>query len=166
VPSSPPPAWYPDPVEASRFRYWDGEHWTEHVAPAPAEQSRPKPTSSTWNTPETWAVLATMLVLVPVTARASGAADRVGASPWAVAAGATVIALTAAVLLESGTGRARDGVLFGVYLAFALAAITAIATALDVWDVWVMVAVVVPIVTVQWLRRRSRQGPRRKGISV
>jgi hypothetical protein len=25
-------AWYPDPAGVSRWRYWDGEHWTGHVA--------------------------------------------------------------------------------------------------------------------------------------
>lgn len=25
--------WYPDPADASRWRYWDGAAWTEHYAP-------------------------------------------------------------------------------------------------------------------------------------
>ena len=28
-----PPDWYPDPDDDSRYRYWDGEKWTEHYAP-------------------------------------------------------------------------------------------------------------------------------------
>jgi hypothetical protein len=157
--SNPPPAWYQDPVDASWRRYWDGERWTEHLAPAPTGQlqERRPSTQAKWNTPETWATLATMFVLVPVTTRASGAAVHAGASDWAVAAGATVVALAAAFLLDSGTGKARDGVLFGLYLTFALAAINAAAKALDVWEVWVMVAVVAPITTVQWLRGRHRR---------
>jgi hypothetical protein len=130
-----------------------------HLAPAPTGQLQ-EPRQSTqakWNTPETWASVATMFVLVPVTTRASGAAVHAGASTWAVAAGATVIAPAAAFLLDSGTGKARDRVLFGLSLTFALAAIDVAAKALDVWKVWVMVAVVVPITTVQWLYGRHRR---------
>lgn len=42
-PSSPPPGWYPDPAETDRFRWWDGQGWTETItddvsayAPAPS----------------------------------------------------------------------------------------------------------------------------------
>lgn len=27
----PPPGWYPDPTDAQRQRYWDGEAWTTHT---------------------------------------------------------------------------------------------------------------------------------------
>jgi hypothetical protein len=27
----PPAGWFPDPQQASRLRYWDGDRWTEHV---------------------------------------------------------------------------------------------------------------------------------------
>jgi hypothetical protein len=64
--------------------------------------------------------------------------------------------VAAVVLLENGTGKAKDGVLFGLYLTFTLAAVYATATALEVWEVWVMIAVVAPILTVQWLRDRHR----------
>lgn len=33
--SSPEASWYPDPKDPSQIRYWDGDAWTEHVAPAP-----------------------------------------------------------------------------------------------------------------------------------
>ncbi|MFI7587627.1 DUF2510 domain-containing protein [Spongisporangium articulatum] len=29
-------AWFPDPNDPTRLRYWDGERWTEHTAPLPA----------------------------------------------------------------------------------------------------------------------------------
>ena len=29
--SPPPPGWYPDPTDAERQRYWDGEAWTTHT---------------------------------------------------------------------------------------------------------------------------------------
>lgn len=32
-----PPDWYPDPDEPSQLRYWDGNSWTEHVAPKQPE---------------------------------------------------------------------------------------------------------------------------------
>lgn len=32
--SNPPANWYPDPTVAGQRRYWDGQKWTEHVAPA------------------------------------------------------------------------------------------------------------------------------------
>ncbi|MGH3444969.1 MAG: DUF2510 domain-containing protein [Nocardioidaceae bacterium] len=28
----PPAGWHPDPQDASRLRYWDGNAWTEHVS--------------------------------------------------------------------------------------------------------------------------------------
>ena len=33
-PKTPPPlfGWYPDPSGKHQFRYWDGRHWSEHVA--------------------------------------------------------------------------------------------------------------------------------------
>jgi uncharacterized protein (AIM24 family) len=34
-----PANWYPDPQDASLQRYWDGERWTEHTAPAAAAAS-------------------------------------------------------------------------------------------------------------------------------
>jgi hypothetical protein len=33
-PAAPPPNWYPDPQDAARFRYWDGNRWTERTRPA------------------------------------------------------------------------------------------------------------------------------------
>lgn len=34
-----PADWYPDPENPGGLRYWDGQSWTEHRAPAPAAQS-------------------------------------------------------------------------------------------------------------------------------
>jgi hypothetical protein len=31
APALPPPGWYPDPGQAGRQRYWDGNVWTEHT---------------------------------------------------------------------------------------------------------------------------------------
>ncbi len=43
-PPTPPADWYPDPEVDGRLRYWDGEHWTDHVhgevAPEPALPTR------------------------------------------------------------------------------------------------------------------------------
>jgi hypothetical protein len=158
MPSNPPAAWYVDPGDASQYRYWDGRQWTEHRAPVttePSQQPRPMVGSQKWNTRETWAALGTACVLIPVTSHASRVAVDAGASPWGVAAFAAAIAVAAVVLLENGTGKAKDGVLFGLYLTFTLAAVYATVTALDVWEGWVMIAVVAPILTVQ-LRDRYR----------
>lgn len=160
MPSNPPAAWYPDPVDAAQYRFWDGQQWTEHRAPAktgPSQQPWPMAKREKWNTPETWAALGTAFVLIPVTSRVSRAAVDAGASHWAVAAAAAVVAVAAVVLLENGTGKAKDGVLFGLYLTFTLAAIYATARAIDVWEGWVMLALVVPVLTVKWLRNRHRE---------
>lgn len=42
----PVPGWYPDPVGAATYRWWDGDTWTEgtHAAPpVPPAQSHPQP---------------------------------------------------------------------------------------------------------------------------
>ena len=31
-PQLPPPGWHPDPSGANRWRWWDGQRWTEHVS--------------------------------------------------------------------------------------------------------------------------------------
>ena len=30
---APPPGWHPDPAGTNRWRWWDGQRWTEHVSP-------------------------------------------------------------------------------------------------------------------------------------
>lgn len=40
----PAPGWYPHPSMAQTQRYWDGEQWSDQVAPAPAPA--PQPTST------------------------------------------------------------------------------------------------------------------------
>jgi hypothetical protein len=42
----PPPGWYPDP-EGRGTRYWDGSHWTEHLAGLKATPP-PPPSSNAW----------------------------------------------------------------------------------------------------------------------
>ena len=47
--TTPPAAWYSDPEDAARVRYWDGQQWTDHRAPAsqqPQQQSAPTPTAA------------------------------------------------------------------------------------------------------------------------
>lgn len=34
-------AWYPDPDDAAQLRYWDGQQWTEHRAPARQPEAAP-----------------------------------------------------------------------------------------------------------------------------
>jgi hypothetical protein len=36
--NAPAAAWYPDPEDATQLRYWDGQQWTEHRAPAQPQQ--------------------------------------------------------------------------------------------------------------------------------
>jgi type II secretory pathway pseudopilin PulG len=47
----PPPAWYADPGGSGGLRYWDGQKWTEHVAPPPS--STPGFAAPTWSTSPT-----------------------------------------------------------------------------------------------------------------
>lgn len=42
-----PPGWYPDPVNASRQRWWDGEAWSPHVASNGTSSVEPLPTTPT-----------------------------------------------------------------------------------------------------------------------
>ena len=42
-PSSPPPAWYPDPSGVAEWRYWDGRAWTPDAAVAGQVMARPMP---------------------------------------------------------------------------------------------------------------------------
>ena len=120
------------------------------------EQPQTQAKSEKWNTPETWAFLATVLVLIPVTLLASGAAVDAGVSHWVIAAAAAAIAVAAVVLLNNGTGKARDGVLFGLFITFTLTATSATAKALDVEEGWVIWVVVVLMVAVKGLRNRNR----------
>lgn len=43
APAHPPAAWYPNPSDSSQIRYWDGNQWTDHVAPAVAAAPVPEP---------------------------------------------------------------------------------------------------------------------------
>ena len=117
---------------------------------------QPQARTEKWNTPETWAMLATVLVLIPVTMLASRAAADAGVSPWVIAAAAAGIAVAAVVLTNSGTGKPGDGVLFGLFITFTLTGISATAIALDIGEGWVTWAVVVLAVAVLWLRNRNR----------
>lgn len=38
--TSPAPGWYPDPATPEQLRWWDGQQWGEHFAPAQAEVAR------------------------------------------------------------------------------------------------------------------------------
>lgn len=38
---SPAAGWFPDPEDATALRYWDGQAWTEHRAPAQQPQVPP-----------------------------------------------------------------------------------------------------------------------------
>ncbi len=43
---SPEAGWYPHPSMANTRRYWDGERWTDHIAPAPVVQQPQKGVSA------------------------------------------------------------------------------------------------------------------------
>lgn len=60
--SRPAAGWYPHPTMAATVRYWDGEAWTDHIAPAsahhaatptaqPAEAGCLAPTAAATSTP-------------------------------------------------------------------------------------------------------------------
>lgn len=46
-----PAGWYPDTTEPSQLRYWDGDAWTQHTAPAdvppPGGQGQGEPAGGT-----------------------------------------------------------------------------------------------------------------------
>lgn len=47
--TTPPAGWYPDPGDATQVRYWDGQQWTDQLAPAnrqPQHQAAPTPTAA------------------------------------------------------------------------------------------------------------------------
>ena len=41
-PAPTPAGWYPDPWDPRAQRYWDGAQWTQHTAPAAAQQPAPQ----------------------------------------------------------------------------------------------------------------------------
>jgi hypothetical protein len=43
----PAPAWYADPWDAARIRWWDGEEWTGYAAPNPDPDASPGQASAT-----------------------------------------------------------------------------------------------------------------------
>lgn len=45
-PSSTPPGWYPHPTMPGTQAYWDGDRWTDHVAPAAGVPARADATQS------------------------------------------------------------------------------------------------------------------------
>lgn len=47
APATTPPGWYPDPKLAGTQRYWDGQRWTDNVAPL--VMAPPRPASSDSN---------------------------------------------------------------------------------------------------------------------
>jgi len=51
--SLPAAGWYPDPADATRIRWWDGQTWTQHVAvaDAAATPAAPQPDRSTPSAP-------------------------------------------------------------------------------------------------------------------
>ncbi len=64
TPNPTPAGWYPDTV-AGQIRYWDGEHWTVHTAPAGPPLPPPTSFDALRETPTP------SLVLPPVAARAA-----------------------------------------------------------------------------------------------
>jgi len=63
---SPPAGWYPHPSMANTQRYWDGERWTDHIAPqgtpAPGQQPADLKVPSNWR--RAVAVLAVLVLLL------------------------------------------------------------------------------------------------------
>lgn len=47
-PAMPGPGWYPDPTRPATWRYWDGAHWTHHLAPMHAPVVRDPYSFSAW----------------------------------------------------------------------------------------------------------------------
>lgn len=135
--SKPPPAWYPDPVDASQCRYWDGQHWTEIRTAATTVKAPADAWTDTkrmrFNTPEWWAAMGTAFVLIPATTLAARAAAAVGFSYWAIALVAATLTMVLRFLLNPGSGKVKDGVLFGLFNTFMIGAILAFAEAVDVW---------------------------------
>jgi hypothetical protein len=43
-----PAGWYPDPTRAQTQRYWDGEAWSDHVAPLTVDASNTGVLTAGW----------------------------------------------------------------------------------------------------------------------
>lgn len=94
-----PPGWYPDPVNASRQRWWDGGAWSPHVASNGTSWVEPLPTASptpTERAPRRMPVWAWILIgavaLIPI----------ILLSP-VVAVLALIVLITGIVALAKGT---------------------------------------------------------------
>src|SRR3954453_3727708 len=57
--STAPAGWYPDPGSIDQRRYWDGQQWTEHVAPRPDATDGNRPAAATSSSASTAAVATT-----------------------------------------------------------------------------------------------------------
>ena len=103
-----PANWYPDPTDPALLRYWDGETWTEHTAPATGTAAQPtgaaatQPSTSGASAPNPWlwqSIVATLLCCLPLGVAGIVYASR-SQTAWASgdAAGAQQAAKTAKTL--------------------------------------------------------------------
>lgn len=65
APPTMPAGWYPDPKMADTQRYWDGERWSDHVAPANAAPAADLEARRQSSNLETWGWLGAIF-LTPV----------------------------------------------------------------------------------------------------
>jgi RsiW-degrading membrane proteinase PrsW (M82 family) len=132
-----PPGWYPDPLAAGGWRWWDGRAWTAHAAPPPGTAApKGRPHLPRW-------LSVPVVVCAPIVGL--GLLVLCFVAPLAVLAGLLPLAIVLPVLAwldrvePEPTSSRVHAVLWGATVAILVALIVNVSTILAFGEAWAMV---------------------------